>query len=87
MNSVEALSMGLCCVTELVPDYVDFIPDHPFVNVTAESLYAELKKLLKHPELILEHKTKGRDWVVEKHDYRQTADVLYNYYNEKGWLV
>jgi|TARA_Y100000031_G_scaffold125173_1_gene141432 hypothetical protein len=87
MNSVEALSMGLCCVTELVPDYVDFIPDHPFVNVTAESLYSELKKLLKHPELILEHKTKGRDWVVEKHDYRQTVDVLYNYYNEKGWLL
>lgn len=86
MNSVEALSMGLCCVTELVPEYVDFIPDHPFVNVTADSLYSDLKNLLKNPSMIKEYKIRGRDWVVKKHDYHQTANVLYNYYDEKGWL-
>ena len=30
MNSIEALSMGLCCITELVPEYINFIPNKKF---------------------------------------------------------
>ena len=86
MNSVEALSMGLVCVTELIPKYSDFIPDHPFVNVTADTLYLTLKKLVKDKHLIKEYKRKSRDWVVKYHDLDSTADVLYEYYKELKWL-
>jgi len=86
MNSVEALSMGLVCVTELIPQYVDFIPDHPFVNVNADTLYLTLKKLVKDKQLIKKTKQKSRDWVVKYHDLNSTVDVLYKYYEELKWL-
>ncbi|NOZ03193.1 MAG: glycosyltransferase, partial [FCB group bacterium] len=86
MNSVEALALGLCCVTELVPEYVEFIPDHPFVNVTGETLYETLRKLVRNPGRIREQKIKSRAWVVKHHDLHNTAEVLYGYYRELGWL-
>jgi hypothetical protein len=84
MNSVEALSMGLCCVTELIPEYVDFIPDHPFVNVTGETLHDSLLELIENPNKIMEYKKKSRTWVVKYHDLHQTGEVLYGYYKERG---
>lgn len=86
MNSVEALSMGLCCVTELVPEYVDFIPDHPFVNVTGDTLYDKLKALIRDKDRIQSHQVKGREWVVKVHDLHHTAEVLYGYYQERGFV-
>ncbi len=84
MNSVEALSMGICCVTELVPEYVDFIPDHPFVNVTRNTLYDTLKTLIHNKEKIIDYQKRGREWVVKVHDLHHTADVLYGYYQERN---
>ena len=86
MNSVEALSMGLCCVTELVPEYIDFIPDHPFVNVTGDILYETLETLLDNPYQILEYKNKSREWVIKYHELNNTAEVLYKFYNERNIL-
>lgn len=86
MNSVEALSMGLVCMTELIPKYVDFIPDHPFVNVTAETLYSTVKKLVKDKQQIHKYKQAGRDWVIKYHDLHSTANVLYDYYKELKWI-
>ncbi len=83
MNSVEALSMGLCCVTELIPEYVQFIPNHPFINVTGEALYEELKNLIHDPEKLIKTKKKGREWVIKKHDLHHTAEILYQYYRER----
>ena len=86
MNSVEALSMGLCCVTELVPEYIDFIPDHPFVNVTGDILYETLETLLDNPYQILEYKNRSREWVIKYHELNNTAEVLYKFYNERNIL-
>ena len=86
MNSIEALSMGLCCVTELIPDYVDFIPDHPFINVTGKTIYESLLNLIKNPNKIMEYKEKGRSWVVKHHDMHNVVKKLYYYYNENNWV-
>ena len=86
MNSIEALSLGLCCVTELVDEYVEFIPDHPFVNVTGDTLREILEVLLDNPEQILEHKKRSREWVIKYHDLHNTVDVLYGYYSERKWV-
>lgn len=86
MNSVEALTMGLCCVTELVPEYEDFIPDHPFVNVTGDSLYERLQALVRDRTLLAHYQQIGRAWVERKHGLHNTAAVLYGYYEELGWL-
>jgi len=86
MNSVEALSMGLCCVTELVPEYMDFIPDHPFVNVTGKTLYKSILNLIEAPNKIMDYKKQGRNWVVKYHDIHNVAKKLYQYYNENNWI-
>ena len=86
MNSVEALSMGLCCVTELVPEYIDFIPDHPFVNVTGDILHETLETLLDNPDQILEYKNRSREWVEKYHYLNNTVEVLYKYYKERNIL-
>ena len=85
MNSIEALSMGLCCLTELNNKYIKFIPDHPFVNVDERSLYEKLKQLINYPEKIIEYKKRGKYWVEKKHDLNNVAEKLYQYYNEKNW--
>ena len=84
MNSVEALSMGLCCVTELNNEYVKFIPNHPFVNVNEENLYDCLQSLVFDKQALIDHKKKSREWVVKHHDMHNTANILYQYYEEKS---
>ena len=84
MNSVEALSMGLCCITELIPEYIDFIPDHPFINVTGDTLQETLEELIDNSAQILKHKKRSREWVLQYHDLQNTANVLYSYYRERG---
>ena len=86
MNSVEALSMGLCCVTELTLEYEKFIPDHPFINVTSTTLYTELLGLIKNPKKLVHFKEKGKKWVTKYHDINNVADRLYSFYNENGWI-
>ena len=86
MSSIEALSLGLCCMTELNDNYIKFIPDHPFINVSGNNLYEKLIQLISHPEKIITYKKRGRNWVVKKHDLNNTAEKLYKYYNEKNWL-
>ena len=86
MNSIEALSMGLCCVTELVSEYIDFIPDHPFVSVTGKTLSEKLQELIENPDKILEHKKYARKWVIKYHDLHNSANMLYKYYQNLNWI-
>ena len=52
MSSIESLSMGLVCLTELVREYQNFIPDHPFINVTKQNLKEKILDLTKNHELL-----------------------------------
>jgi len=84
MNSVEALSMGAVCFTKMNEEYIAFIPDHPFVNVSAENLKSELADLAADRERIKEKMIKSRDWVVKYHDIVSVVDTLYEYYEKIG---
>jgi len=86
MNSVEALAMGLCCATELVPEYTNFIQDHPFITIDGNTLYNSLKQLISDRDQLVSKKRNSRNWVEKYHDYRMTAKTLYQYYKEAGWL-
>ncbi|MCF7840905.1 MAG: hypothetical protein K9N22_09020 [Candidatus Marinimicrobia bacterium] len=86
MNSVEALSMGLACCTNLVPEYEAFIPDHPFFNVNKESLYDDLVRLIEQPERITELRYKGRKWVEHTHSARAVIKSVYALYLRENWI-
>ncbi len=80
MNSIEALSLGLCCATELNSEYISFIPDHPFVNVNNSNLYEKLTKLINDPEGLKTKKEQSKEWVKTNHNLHNVADKLYQYY-------
>ena len=82
MNSLEALSMGLVCVTSLNETYESFIPDHPFVNANGENLKEKLIELIEQKELLREKQIVSREWVEKHHDYRNVVKELYQYYEK-----
>lgn len=86
MNSVEAFSMGLACCTNLIPEYEEFLGDHPFVNVHKESLYEDLKVLVEDETLVKQKKGEGRQWVEKTHDTRAVMRSIYDIYLQQGWI-
>ncbi|MCF7803902.1 MAG: glycosyltransferase [Candidatus Marinimicrobia bacterium] len=86
MNSVESLSMGLCCCTNLIQQYEEFLPDHPFVNVSNETLYEDLNQLLDDPEKIRDRARYGKRWVEKYHDVKNVIRSVYMIYHREGWI-
>ena len=86
MNSVEAFSMGLACCTNLIPQYEDFLGNHPFVNVNRESLYEDLVKFVEDPELVREKRVAGRKWVEDTHSVHAVMKSIYTIYLKNGWI-
>lgn len=84
MNSLEALALGLVCVTYLNPTYEKFIPDHPFVNASQIDLKTKLIELLENPERLPARMAASRAWVEKYHDYRNVIRQLYEYYRLIG---
>lgn len=86
MNSVEALSLGLCCCTNLLPKYESFLGEHPFVNVHKETLYDDLVRLISNKKLIAEKRRSGRAWVEKTHSVKAVMRSVYSIYQQQGWI-
>jgi glycosyltransferase involved in cell wall biosynthesis len=84
MSSVESLAQGLAVCTFLNQKYMDFIPDHPFINVNYENLEFELSKLIMDEAYRSETAKRGREWVIKMHGIKYVMDALYKYYKEAG---
>lgn len=68
INSLEALAMGIPVCSCLAAGFVDLYPDHPFFDVQAENLRAELVRLVEQPTLRRQKGEEGRQWVKASHD-------------------
>lgn len=86
MNSVEALSMGVVCVTKMNKTYEKFIPDHPFVNADKQNLKTVITDLAGDRKRLRELSITGNEWVKKYHDTKNVADKLYEHYERLGWL-
>ncbi len=87
MNSIEAMAMGAVCLTNMDEQYQKFMPDHPFVHVTPQTLESELERLIQTPELIREKKLISRQWVEKYHSLDAVGDQLYAYYRQLGIIT
>ena len=87
VSSLEALSMGLAVCTRLTPSYEAFIPDHPFVGVTPDSLYDDLAGLITDSDRRRRHRTAGRAWVEKYHDAKNVVNGMHDMYRERGWFT
>jgi glycosyltransferase involved in cell wall biosynthesis len=86
MNSLESLSMGIPTCTNMIPEYEEFLPHHPFINVDGQNLKGKLIQLIQNPELRRQKGREGREWVVRHHDIEVVMEQLYGYYHKLGWL-
>ena len=84
MNSIETMSMGTVCCTNMDDQYQKYMPDHPFVHITPETLWSELKKLIEAPNDIIKKSKNARKWVVKYHSLNAVGNQLYRYYRECG---
>jgi len=86
MNSLEALALGIPCVTSMVPEYERFVAPHPFVVATPESLEGLLVESARRPHALAERSRAGRAWVEERHGVDRIVERIYDRYRERGWM-
>jgi hypothetical protein len=86
MNSLEALAMGIPCITSLTSSLERKLGDHPFLVATPESLTDLLVELASDPDRRREASRKGRSWVESVHDADAVVAGIYARYRELGWM-
>ena len=78
--------MGLVCMTELVPKYQNFIPDHPFIDINKNNLREKIIHLSKNKDIVIQKKDESKKWVKKYHDISSVSDSLYKFYEKKSWI-
>ena len=83
MSSVEAMAMGLCCMTQIDKCEI-YLDNHPFININESNMRTVVESTLQNLELIKQKKNEALSWVKENHSYDKVIDKLYNLYQESG---
>ncbi len=78
INSLEALAMAIPTCSCLASGFAEAYPDHPFIEVNAENLRAELLRLVEKPELRRQHGEAGRAWVQKYHDAEKSVRAIHH---------
>jgi glycosyltransferase involved in cell wall biosynthesis len=86
MNSLEALAMGVPCMTSMLPDYAEFLGDHPFLLTTVETIEDQLVELARNPSTLAGRSRAGREWVERTHGADAIVERIYAIYRERGWM-
>lgn len=79
-NSIENLAMGLPTITEFFGEYLDFLPENPFITCNIEQLKESIIRFINNVDLLKEYSLKGRKWVEKYHSYESVnkrVEVLY----------
>ncbi len=83
-NSIENLSMGLPTITEFYDEYMEFIPENPFICCNIDTLKETLINIFKNRERLKEYSEKGRAWVEKYHSFESVNRRLEELYRESG---
>ncbi|MBI5059222.1 hypothetical protein HZB60_05490 [candidate division KSB1 bacterium] len=86
MSSVEALAAGVPVITNIPAAMQNRLDDHPFVQADELTVETVLEQLILDEQRCRELSTRGRAWVVGRHDLHSVTDNLYSYYERLGWL-
>ena len=80
MNSVEAMSMGLCVVSEINDSVKSVIGDSPFVDINQDSIYEKINELVGNRKKIVELKEYAYEWGFNNHGAQGVSNKLYKFY-------
>lgn len=68
VSALEAMAMGIPTAVEILPDFEKVLGEHPFINISRESLADKLVPFIESKTLRREWGEKSKKWVKEKHD-------------------
>jgi len=83
-NSLETLAMGIPTITEMTPDYVEWLPENPFILAKPETLLDRLVEVIDDAALRKEKAVRGRAWVKHYHSFESVYGQLMSLYREHG---
>lgn len=82
---LESLGMGIPTITNMNKDYVDWLPENPFVIANdKKELYEKLSMLIEDKKLREEIGVKGKVWVEKYHGFKNVNKKLYQLYKENN---
>lgn len=77
INSLEALAMGIPALSCLAAGFANAYPDHPFIEIQAETLRSALEAALEAADGGRSRGQAGREWVACHHDSRQVVQRIH----------
>lgn len=83
-NSIENLSMGLPTITEFTKEYLDFIPENPFIHCTEDTLRETIIKITDNRKVLDDYSDKGREWAEKYHSFESVNRALTELYIKRG---
>ena len=83
-NSIENLAMGLPTITEFFGEYLDFLPENPFITCNIGSLKETIIKFIDNIGLLNEYSEIGRKWVEKYHSYESVNESVEKLYSENN---
>ena len=86
MNSLEAMAMGIPCMTSMTPSLAKYLDPHPFVLTTPETITDQLIELARDPSGLAARAREGREWLERTHGADAIVERIYARYRELGWM-
>jgi len=83
-NSIENLAMGLPTITEFFGEYLDFLPENPFITCNIEQLKESIIIFINNVDLLKEYSLKGKKWVEKYHSYESVNKRVEELYTENN---
>ncbi len=79
VNSLEALAMGIPTAVQILEDFEKTLGDHPFINISKNTIAEKLVPFIESPELRKQYGEKGKFWVQERHDPLKISQSILDY--------
>jgi hypothetical protein len=83
-NSIENLAMGIPTITEFFDDYLNFIPENPFITCNINTLKETIIHYINNIEKLKDYSLNGRKWVEKFHSYESVNTRLESLYKENN---
>lgn len=83
-NSIENLAMGIPTITEFFDDYLNFIPENPFITCNIDTLKETIIHYINNIEKLKDYSLVGRKWVEKYHSYESVNTKLESLYGENN---
>ena len=79
ISGLEALAMGIPSAVELMPDFENFLGDHPFINISRSNICESLIPYIESEDKRNRLGKKGKQWVYEHHHPVRVASKMLSF--------